>query len=143
MLLCAAKEALVKQTAFISTFCTEVSPKLFYSLIIMFFPTNSLDKASKLLFIFVRVSRGYAAFPTRRDRLFLVVYEACTVVFQLLTLIKPEGKVIHEVGGESPHPYFRPPKKNHLRAKFTCAEVYYRLRFPFNDFAHVGAYRQT
>ena len=41
-------------------------------------------KFSMLLFIFVRVRRGYAPFPTRRDRLFLVVYEAYTVVSQLL-----------------------------------------------------------
>ena len=79
---------MLKQTAFISTLRTEVSSKLFYSLTIVFFPTNSLDKASKLLSIFVRVSRGYAPFPTRRDRLFLVVYEACTVVFQLLNACK-------------------------------------------------------
>ena len=39
--------------------CTEVSSKLFYSLTIVFFPTNSLDKASKLLFIFVCVRKGY------------------------------------------------------------------------------------
>ena len=64
MLLCAAKEALIKQTAFINTLRTVLSSKLFYSLTIMFFPTNSLDKASKLFFIFVRVRRGYAPFPT-------------------------------------------------------------------------------
>ena len=87
-LLCAAKKALVKQTAFINTLCTEVSSKLFYSLTIVLFSTNYLDKASKLLFIFVRVRRGYAPFPTRGNKLFLVVYEACTVVFQLLNTCK-------------------------------------------------------
>ena len=61
-MLCAAKEALVKQTAFINTLLTEVSSKTFYSLTIMFFSTNSLDKASKLLFIFVRVCRDTPPF---------------------------------------------------------------------------------
>ena len=81
-------EVLVKQTALNNILRTEVSSKLFYSLTIVFFPTNSLDKASKLLFIFIRVHRGYDPFPTRRDRLFLVVYKACTVVFQLLNACK-------------------------------------------------------
>ena len=61
-LLCTAKEVLVKQIAFTNILRTEVSSKLFYSLTIVFFPTNSLDKASKLLFIFVRVRKGYAPF---------------------------------------------------------------------------------
>ena len=61
MLLCTVKEALVKQTAFNNILHPQVSSKLFYSLTIVFFPTNSLDKALDLLFIFV---------PTRRDRLF-------------------------------------------------------------------------
>ena len=51
MLLCTAKEALVKQTTFNNILRTEVSSKLFYSLTTVFFPTNSLDKASELLFI--------------------------------------------------------------------------------------------
>ena len=62
-LLCTAKEALVKQTAFNNILRTEVSSKLFYSLIIVFFHTNSLDKASELPFIFVCVRRGHAPFP--------------------------------------------------------------------------------
>ena len=62
MLLCTAKEALVKQTAFTNILRTEVSSKLFHSLTIMSFPTNSLHKASKLLFIFVCVCKGYVAF---------------------------------------------------------------------------------
>ena len=61
-MLCTAKEAFVKQIAFTNILCTEVSSKLFYSVTNMFFPTNSLDKASKLLFIFVRVHKGYASF---------------------------------------------------------------------------------
>ena len=65
MLLCTAKEALVKQTAFTNILCTEVSSNLFYSLNIVFFPTNSLDKASKLLFIFIRVCKGYAPFQLK------------------------------------------------------------------------------
>ena len=77
---------LVKQITFNNILCTEVSPKLFYSLTI--FPTNYLNKASELLFIFVRVRRGYTPFPTRRDRLFLVVCEASTVVSQLLNACK-------------------------------------------------------
>ena len=80
MLLCTAKEVLVKQT---NVLYTEVSSNLFYSLTIVFFPTNSLDKASKLLLIFAHVCKGHTPFPTQRDRLFLIVYEACTVV-QLL-----------------------------------------------------------
>ena len=79
---------LVKQTAFNNILRTEVSSKLSYSLTIVFFPTNSLDKASELLFIFIRVCRGCTPFPTRRDRLFLVVYEASTVVSQLLNTCK-------------------------------------------------------
>ena len=47
--------------------CTEVSSKLFYSLTIMFFLANPLNKASKL---------------------FLEVYKACTNVFQLLNVCK-------------------------------------------------------
>ena len=62
MLLCIAKEALVKQTTFTNILYIEVSSKLFYSLTIVFFPTNSLDKASKLLLIFVRVRKGYDPF---------------------------------------------------------------------------------
>ena len=38
MLLCIAKEVLVKQTTFNNTLRTEVSSKLFYSLTIVFFP---------------------------------------------------------------------------------------------------------
>ena len=45
-LLCTVKEVLVKQTALTNILRTEVSSKLFYSLTIVFFPTNSLDKAS-------------------------------------------------------------------------------------------------
>ena len=63
MLLCTAKEALVKQTTFNNILHTEVSSKLFYSLTVVFFPTNSLDKTSKLLFIFIQVHWGYAPFP--------------------------------------------------------------------------------
>ena len=89
MLLCTAKEAHVKQTAFNNILRTEVSSKLFYSLTTVFFPKSSLNKASKLLFIFVRVHWGYAPFPTnQRDRLFLVIYKACTVVSQLLNVCK-------------------------------------------------------
>ena len=84
MLLWTAKEALAKQT----TFTTYYAQKYLYSLTIMFFLTNSLDKASKLLFIFVRVCRGYTPFLTQKDRLLLVVYEACTVVFQLINACK-------------------------------------------------------
>ena len=62
MLLCTAKEVLVKQTTFTNILHTEVYSKLFYSLTIVFFLTNSLDKASKLLFIFVRVRKGYTPF---------------------------------------------------------------------------------
>ena len=62
MLLCTAKEAFVKQTTFTNILRTEVSSKLFYSVTNVFFPTNSLDKASKLLFIFLRVCKGYASF---------------------------------------------------------------------------------
>ena len=87
MLLYTAKDVLVKQTAF-NNIHTEVSSKLFYSLTIVLFPTNSLDKASGLFFIFVRICRRYAPFPTRRDRLFLVVYEASIVVSQLLNACK-------------------------------------------------------
>ena len=48
MLLCTAKETLVKQTAFNNTLCTEVSSKLFYSLTIVFphkFSQQSLKAA--------------------------------------------------------------------------------------------------
>ena len=45
MLLCTAKEALLKQSAFNSILRTEVSSTLFYSFYIVFFPTNSLDKS--------------------------------------------------------------------------------------------------
>ena len=65
MLLCIAKEALVKQTAFTSILRTELSSKLFYGLTIVFFPTNSLDKASKLLFIYIRMRKGYAPFQLK------------------------------------------------------------------------------
>ena len=53
MLLCIAKEELVKQTAFNNIIRTEVSSKLFYSLTIVFFPTDSHHKALELLFIFM------------------------------------------------------------------------------------------
>ena len=59
MLLCTAKEMFVKQTTFKNILRTEVSSKLFYSLTIVFFPTNSLDKASKLIFIFICIYWGY------------------------------------------------------------------------------------
>ena len=62
MLLCTAKEAFVKQTTFTNILRTKLSSKLFYSVTNVFFPTNSLYKASKLLFIFVRVHKGYAPF---------------------------------------------------------------------------------
>ena len=65
MLLGTAKEAIVKQTAFTNILRIEVSSKLFYSLTIVFFSTNSLDKASKLLFIFIRVCKGYAPFNSK------------------------------------------------------------------------------
>ena len=60
-LLYIAKEAFVKQTAFNNILCTEVSSKL-YSLTIMFFLANSLNTASQLLLIFIRVYRGHAHF---------------------------------------------------------------------------------
>ena len=63
--------------------CTEVSSKLFYSLTIMFFLANPLNKASKLLFIFIHVRKGHTHF-----QLFLEVYKACTNVFQLLNACK-------------------------------------------------------
>ena len=59
MLLCTAKEAFVKQTTFTNILRTKLSSK---SVTNVFSPTNSLDKASKLLFIFVRVRKGYAPF---------------------------------------------------------------------------------
>ena len=65
-LLYTAKEAIVKQTAFINILRMEVSSKLFYSVTnVFFFPTNSLDKTSKLLFIFVRIRKGYAPFQLK------------------------------------------------------------------------------
>ena len=80
----------MKQTTFNNILCTEISSKLFYSLTIVFFPTNSLDKASKLLFIFVCVLSGYSPFQIQRDRLFLVVYEGCIIVFQVLNACKTQ-----------------------------------------------------
>ena len=62
MLLCTAKEVLSKQTVFNNILCTEVSSKLFYSLTVMIFPTNSLNKTSKLLFIFVQVRKVHTLF---------------------------------------------------------------------------------
>ena len=62
MLLCTTKEAFVKQTAFTNILCTEISSKLFYSVTNVFFLTNPLNKASKLLFSFVRIRKGYAPF---------------------------------------------------------------------------------
>ena len=40
-LLCIAKEAFLKQTAFTNILHTELSSKLFYSVTNVFFPTNS------------------------------------------------------------------------------------------------------
>ena len=90
MLPCTTKEVFVKQTTFNNILDTEVSSKLFYCV----FPTNSLDKASELLFIFVCVHRGYTPFPNQRDRFVLVVYKASTAVSPF---VKPKGKVIHKV----------------------------------------------
>ena len=87
MLLCTAKEALVKQIAFSHILHTEVFSKPFYSLTIVFFPTNSLDKASKLLFIFIRVHREHLL-SIQKDCLFLVAYKTCTIVSQLLNACK-------------------------------------------------------
>ena len=70
MLLCTAKESLVKQTAFNNILCTEVSSKLFYSLTIMFFLQILLTKPqsySSILFAYL----GYT--PPFNDRPFLVV----------------------------------------------------------------------
>ena len=58
------EEALVKQTVFNNILRTEISSKLFYSLTIALFPTNSLNKVSKLPFIFICVCCGYAPFAT-------------------------------------------------------------------------------
>ena len=96
MLLFIVKEVFVTQTTFNNMLHTEVSSKLFYSLTILFFLANSLNKTSKLLFIFVRIHRRHAHFQHSKIRLFLVVYKACTIVFQL-TPVKLEGKVIHYV----------------------------------------------
>ena len=48
MLLCTAKEALVKQTT-LNNLYTGVFSKLFHSLTIVFFPTNSPDKATVVI----------------------------------------------------------------------------------------------
>ena len=45
--------------------CTEVSSKLFYSLTIMFFLANPLNKASKLLIIFIHVRKGHTHFQLK------------------------------------------------------------------------------
>ena len=112
------QEALVKQTAFNNTLHTEVSSKLFYSLTIAFFPKTSLDKASKLLFIFVHVCQGYAPFPTkRRDRLFLVVYKACTVVSQLLNACKTRTEGNSQSLRRVATPVFQTTKKKPPQSK--------------------------
>ena len=75
-LLCTAKEAF-KQTAFTNILRTEVSSKLFYSVTNVFFPqilSTKPQSCSSFLFEYVR------------DTLFLVDYEACTAVFQLLNV---------------------------------------------------------
>ena len=57
-------EALVKQTAFINILHKEISSKLFYSLSMVFFLTNSLDKVSVLLFIFIGLCKEYCSLST-------------------------------------------------------------------------------
>ena len=50
-----------------------------------------LDKATRLHYIFACISMGHALFqPPLGDRLFLVVYEACTIVLQLLNTCKTQ-----------------------------------------------------
>ena len=144
-------EVLVKQTAFNNILRTEVSSKLFYSLTIVFFPTNSLDKASKLLFIFIRIHREYAPFPTQRDRLFLVVYEACTVVFQLLNACKTQREGNSQSLRRVATPVFQTAAKetiseqslplcNFILLNFLHKSCFY---YYYNNFAHEGAYEQT
>ena len=79
----------------------------------VFFPTNSLDKASKLLFIFVRVRKGYAPF-----QLEAIGYSwQCTRQWRI-----QDGAF----GANSPPPPPPPPfKKLHTRSRYSNRAVSY------------------
>ena len=129
-LLCTAKELLVKQTAFINTLRTEVSSKLFYSLTIVFFSTNSHNKASKLLSILFALCRRYTQFPFRRDRLFLVVYEACTIVFQLLNACKTRREGNSQSLRRVATPIFQTTEKKPPQSKvYLCIQTSFNFYF--------------
>ena len=67
-----AKEAIFEQTAFTNLLHSKVSFQQFYSSSIVFFPTNSLYKTSRLLFILVHIHIVTRPFSSRRDTHFLV-----------------------------------------------------------------------
>ena len=131
MLLCTAKDVLVKQTAFNNMLRTKVSSKLFYSLTIVFYPANSLDKALELLFIFVCVCTGYTPFPTQRDRLFLVVYKASTVVSQLLNACKTQREGNSQSLRRLSTPVFQTTKKKPPQSKVYLCESLLQSSFCF------------
>ena len=88
MLLCTAREAFVKQTAFNNISHTEVSSKLFYSLTRVFFSHKFSRQSAKAALHFHLRMLGIHPLSNQRERLFLVVYEAYTVVSQLLNACK-------------------------------------------------------
>ena len=81
---------------------------------VLFF-TNSLNKASGLLLLLVRVSMGHAHFLDNEIR---EPMRPTTVFFSCSTPEKCSGKATHRVCREAPYTAgFLTRKRNHLRAK--------------------------
>ena len=79
------------------------------------FSTNSLNRASGLLLLLVRVSIGHAHFLDDEIR---KPMRPTTVFFSCSTPEKCSGKATYRVCREAPYTTgFSTPKRNHLRAK--------------------------
>jgi len=122
MLLCIAKEALFTNCSK-QILCTEVSSQLFYSLFLMLSTVNSLDKASGLPYIFVRIRTGHTPFQLAWIGYSWHPVRPVPLFFSCVTPIKPEEKAVQKVCRDLTHPYFSPSKRSRLRAKLSSTNV--------------------
>ena len=101
----------------------EVSSKLFYSLTIVFFPqilSIKPQSCSSFSFAYIRDT----PLSTRRDRLFLVAYEACTIVFQLLNTCKIQRQGNSQSVRRAAAPVFQTAEKKPPQSKvYLCRSL--------------------
>ena len=89
-----------------NTINSETSSQLFYSLSIPLFFENSSSKASRLLFLFIRVGTGHAHFSNGEIRISCELDRPTSVFFNCEMAVNMARKAWFEVYEELLHPVF-------------------------------------